>query len=316
MYHQILLLVLIAIAHCPLLWHSIRMERRPLGKTGVSVSPLGFGAGNIGDPGLGEVQCEFLLNSVVDAGINLIDSARSYGSSEERIGKHLKSKRKGIVLSTKIGYGISGYQDWTPQCIEAGVDSALRLFQTDWIDIVHFHSCPLPVLLQDQLIDALHRAVASGKVRVAGYSGDNEPFDWALRSGKFGSLQTSINICDQKAIDMLPEAESAGLGVIAKRSLANAPWRDIPRPNDQAAEEYRRRWKVMNLELRGEDAADTALRFSAFLPGVHSCLIASTNLQHIQQNIRTVEKGPLTPESVAQIRGAFEPHCADWPGMI
>jgi aryl-alcohol dehydrogenase-like predicted oxidoreductase len=292
------------------------MEQRLLGKTGITVSQLGFGAGNIGDPNLAESECEFLLNSVVDAGIILVDSARSYGLSEERIGKYLKSRRNEVVLSTKIGYGIPGYQDWTPQCIESGIDSALRLFQTDWIDIVHLHSCPLPVLLQEGLIDALHRAVGKGKIRVAAYSGDNEPFDWAVKSGKFGSLQTSMNICDQRVIDFLPSANLAGVGVIAKRSLANAPWRNIPRPDDQAAEEYRKRWKIMDLGLEGEQAAETALRFAGFLPGVHSCLIASTDLRHIQQNIRIVERGPLPEEVVTRIRAAFELHRGEWPGMI
>jgi len=288
------------------------MQTRILGKTGIAVSILGFGAGNIGDPNFSESQSDFLLNSVMDAGINLIDTARSYGLSEERIGKYLKQRRNEIVLSTKVGYGIPGYQDWTPAIIEAGIDYALRLFQTDRIDIVHLHSCPLPVLMQEGLIDSLNRAVTRGKIRVAAYSGDNAPFDWALQSGRFQSLQSSINICDQRAIDALPVSQAAGIGMIAKRSLANAPWRDIPNPNDEAAEEYRRRWKELQLNL-DEEAAEVALRFVAYLPGLHSCLIASTNPEHIQQNIRIVERGPLPAETVARIRSAFEP---DWKGMV
>jgi aryl-alcohol dehydrogenase-like predicted oxidoreductase len=292
------------------------MQTRILGKTGIDVSILGFGAGNIGDPGFSESHCDFLLNTVVDAGIKLIDTARSYGLSEERIGKYLKPRRNEIVLSTKVGYGIPGYQDWTPACIEAGVDYALKLFQTDRIDIVHLHSCPLPVLMQEGLIDALNRAVAKGKIRVAAYSGDNAPFDWALQSEQFQSLQSSINICDQRVIDQLPIAQEKGIGIIAKRSLANTPWRDTPRPNDEAAEEYRHRWKSMELNLDEQEAAEVALRFVAFLPGVHSCLIASTNPEHIQQNIRTIERGPLPAETFARIRSAFEPHREDWKGMV
>src|SRR5262245_53986630 len=109
-----------------MLWQSIGMERRRLGKTGITVSPLGYGTGNIGSPDFSEKECEILLNQVVDLGINLIDSARSYGLAEERIGKYLKARRNEIVLSTKIGYGIPGYQDWTPPCIEAGIDAALE----------------------------------------------------------------------------------------------------------------------------------------------------------------------------------------------
>ena len=288
------------------------MQQRKLGNTGIIVSQLGYGTGNIGSPDFSEKECETLLNSVVDLGINLIDSARSYGLAEERVGRHLKIRRNKIVISTKIGYGIPGFQDWTPPCITAGIDAALDSFQTDRIDIVHFHSCPLPVLLQDGLIEALLRAVEAGKVRAAAYSGDNEPFDWALTSRKFGSLQTSINVCDQRALSSI-DAAHADVGIIAKRSLANAAWLNVPRPNDQAAEEYRKRWQAMNLVLSEAEAAESSLRFVAFQPQVHSCLIASTQLEHIRQNIRALEQGPLPPELTMKIRAAFK---ADWPGMI
>ncbi len=291
-----------------MLWHSITMKRRKLGKTDLFVSPLGYGTGNIGAPDFSDKESETLLNQVIDLGINLIDSARSYGAAEERVGRHLKTRRDEIVLSTKIGYGIPGYQDWTPSCIEAGVDAALARFQTDRIDIVHFHSCPLSVLQQDGLIEALQRAVESGKVLVAAYSGDNEAFDWALSSGRFGSLQTSINVCDQRALPKIHAAKTS-VGLIAKRSLANAAWLNVPRPNDQAAEEYRKRWQMMNLQID----ADAALRFVAFLPEVHSCLVASTKLEHIRQNVRSLEQGPLPEDLTNQIRSWFR---SDWQGMI
>jgi aryl-alcohol dehydrogenase-like predicted oxidoreductase len=292
------------------------MEQRQLGSTGIVVSQLGFGTGNIGTSSFSERECEELLNSVVDLGINLIDSARSYGLAEERIGRYLKARRDEIVLSTKVGYGIPGYQDWTPECIEAGVDAALQRFQTDRIDIVHFHSCPAPVLLQEGLIEALLRAVENGKIRVAAYSGDNEPFDWALTSGKFASLQTSINICDQRSFEKITSTRNDGVGIVAKRSLANAAWLNFPRPNDQAAEEYRKRWQIMNLGFPADEAAEFALRFVAFLPGVHSCLIASTKLEHVRQNVAIVERGPLAPEMQTRIREAFGRHRSEWPGMI
>jgi aryl-alcohol dehydrogenase-like predicted oxidoreductase len=293
------------------------MERRSLGETGLSLSVLGFGAGGIGDNSRTEHECSVLLNSIVDAGINLIDTARSYGLSEERIGKHLRKRRKEIVLSTKIGYGIPGYRDWTPSIIEAGVDHALRLMQTDWIDIVHLHSCPIEILTQEGLLNALSRCVTSGKIRIAAYSGDNAPFDWAIESGKFGAVQTSINICDQRALPRLQEARKRGIGVIAKRSLANTPWRNTPvSEGDAAAAAYRERWKMMNLSVHESEAAETALRFVAFLPGVHSCLIGSKNADHILENIKMLERGPLPEEMQNRIHSSFLAHGRDWPGQI
>ncbi len=266
---------------------------------------------------MSESDCAHFLNSVVDAGINLIDTARSYGLSEERIGRHLKRRRNEIVLSTKIGYGIAGYQDWTPPIIEAGIDHALRTMQTDCIDIVHLHSCPLEVLMQQEIVDSLLTALNAGKIKVPAYSGDNEPFEWALNSGKFGALQTSINICDQRAIASLQKAQERGIGMIAKRALANTPWRNAPPPpGDSAAAEYKERWNKLAFDFTPDESASIALRFVAYLPGVHSCLVGSTKLDHILENIRIIQQGQLNEEARSIIRSCFLKQGADWTGQI
>lgn len=102
------------------------MIRRPLGNTGLQVSVLGFGAGPVGSPELSEASAEALLHGVLDAGINLLDTAPSYGLSEERIGRYLRGRRHELVLSTKCGYGVPGVEDWTGPCITQGIDLALR----------------------------------------------------------------------------------------------------------------------------------------------------------------------------------------------
>ena len=120
------------------------ISKRAYGKTGLMVSALGLGAAQIGDPNLEEANVAALLNSAVDAGITLIDTARSYGLSEERIGRHLASRRDDIVLSTKLGYGIAGYEDWTGPCITSGIEQALRMLRTDRIDICLLYTSPSP----------------------------------------------------------------------------------------------------------------------------------------------------------------------------
>ena len=147
------------------------MELRNFADTGIKVSTLGFGAGQIGDHSISEIEIEKILNTILDYGINLIDTARSYGCSEERIGRHLSHRRSEFILSTKIGYGIEGYKDWTYDCITAGIETALQTLRTDYIDIVHFHSCPIETLQNTNVIEALNKAVEAGKVRVAAYSG-------------------------------------------------------------------------------------------------------------------------------------------------
>jgi aryl-alcohol dehydrogenase-like predicted oxidoreductase len=282
------------------------MQKREFGKTGLSVSALGFGAGGIGDPSTPENKVAKLLNTVLDSGINLIDTARSYGLSEERIGHHLKHRRNEYILSTKVGYGIPGFTDWTGPCISAGVDAALRLLQTEWIDIVHLHSCPMSILQAGEVVETLDRAVQHGKVRVAAYSGDNEPLLAAITDPRFSSIQASLNMCDQRILDVgLTEAARRGLGIIAKRSGANAPWRFRERPSAPDVAAYWDRWRAMAIDPAPCTWSELALRFTAHLPGVHTCLIGTNSIDHLRENLAQVAKGPLPAEISGRIIQSF-----------
>ncbi len=293
------------------------MIRRPLGSTGLQVSVLGFGAGPVGDPGLSEAEAEALLNGVLDAGINLLDTAPSYGQSEERIGRALQGRRRDFVLSTKCGYGVPGVEDWTGPCITQGIDLALRRLRTDYLDLVHFHSCPVEVLERPGVVDALRQAVTQGKVRVAAYSGESGPLSWALHSGAFGSVQTSVNVFDQRVLDWaLPLAAEKGIGVIAKRPLGNAPWRHSERPSAPDVATYWERMRTMGLDTGGLDWSELALRFAAFVPGVASCIVGTTRLENLQRNVRALEQGPLPADLVDRIRGAFRRNDQGWDGLI
>jgi aryl-alcohol dehydrogenase-like predicted oxidoreductase len=291
--------------------------QRLFGSQGFSVSVLGFGAGEIGKESQSEDQVGTLLNCAVDLGMTLIDTARGYGLSEQRIGRHLAHRRSDFVLSTKVGYGIAGYEDWTYDCVIAGVDQALELMRTDHIDIVHLHSCPLPTLLRGDVIHALHRSREQGKLRVAAYSGENEELAWAIESGHFGGVECSVNLCDQRNLDgALQAAQARGIGVIAKRAVANAPWRFSAQPHGDYAEEYWLRWKAMNLDPRGLDWQALALRFAAFAPGVSSAIAGTASIEHLTANWAHVGNGPLDEAHVAQLRQSFREHDRDWIGQV
>ncbi|MCB2153281.1 aldo/keto reductase [bacterium] len=291
------------------------MEVRDFGQTGLKVSALGFGAGHIS--GMDEDKAERLLNGVVDAGITLIDTARGYGDSEEMIGKFLSHRRDDFVLSSKCGYSVPGHDDWTGDCVTAGIDLALKTLRTDRIDIMHLHSCERDVLERGEVIEALQKAVDAGKVRVAAYSGENEHRAYALETGAFASIQTSVNICDQRVVDeALPKTRERNMGVIGKRPLANAFWRFEQRPVGHYCEPYWERAAAMDLTPGGVQWGELALRFAAFQPGVHCVISGTSNLEHLKQNIRWIQQGPLPEYLHNRLRQSFKSHDEDWIGQV
>ncbi|MCC7362168.1 MAG: aldo/keto reductase [Anaerolineales bacterium] len=296
------------------------MEQRPFGNTGVWVSQLGLGAGELGDRALPDGQAADTLAAVLDAGMTLLDTARGYGESEARIGRFLGPRRKDVVLSTKVGYQVEGRRDWSYAAVALGIDESLRRLQTDWLDIVHLHSCDLETLRRGEAIRALLDARQAGKLRVAAYSGENEALAWAVASGHFQSFQCSVSLCDQRALaTLVPQIEAQGGGLLAKRPVANAPWRFDERPYGTYGEEYWYRWHTMartgDLDPRGLSWQELAVRFVAHLPGVPGAIIGLTQPAHAAENAAYAARGPLPADHVAAIRAAFQQHDEDWLGL-
>jgi aryl-alcohol dehydrogenase-like predicted oxidoreductase len=126
----------------------------------------------------------------------------------------------------------------------------------------------------------------------------------------------SLNICDQKIIDrILHIAKKKGMGFIAKRPIANAPWRFTEQPVGNYAEEYWHRWKAMKLKL-GMDELEVAIRFSAFTYGVDSCIVGTTNIEHIKKNAELINNGKLPEEIDTQIKNSFRQNDRNWIGQL
>lgn len=291
------------------------MLTRPLG--GISVSVVGLGAGRIGGPEVGQRDVDALVGRALELGVTLIDTARSYGASEERLGEALRGQRERVVLSTKLGYGVDGVPDWTGPCITAGVDAALRRMATDRLDVAHLHSCPREVLERGDVVDALVAAVRAGKVRVAAYSGEGEALAWALGSGAFGAVQCSVSPVDQGGLDgALEVARSRGIGVLAKRPLGNAPWRHAERPAEPDVAEAWERFRALGLDDGGLEWAEIFARFSAFAPGVSAILVGTASAAHLEQAVLAVAHGPLPGGHVQSLRDAWRRRGGGFGGRI
>jgi aryl-alcohol dehydrogenase-like predicted oxidoreductase len=293
------------------------VELRPLGKTGLSVSALGLGAGRIGGPETSEADVDRLVGGALDAGVTLIDTARSYGLSEERLGRALAGRRERVVLSTKVGYGVPGVPDWTARSVTDGVDAALLRLRTDRLEVAHLHSCELAVLERNGVAEALRSAVQAGKVRVSAYSGEGDALLWAVRSGLFGAVQCSVSVVDQAALDdAVAQAAARGVGVLGKRALGNAPWRFDARPPEPDVAEAWDRFRALRPDAGGLGWPALFTRFAAFAPGVSAVLVGTASLAHLREAAGAVEQGPLDPARLASLRGAFAGAGRGWSGRV
>lgn len=301
------------------------MEKRAFGKTGLMVTPLGFGASEMGDEKIPFEQTDKILNGVLDAGINLIDTSACYGNSELKIAKAVAHRRDEFVLTSKCGHKVDGLDapDWSPQIIGDSIARSLKRLETDRIDMVFLHSCEADRLANDEMIASLARCKRDGMVRFIGYSGDGAPAKKAVEMGVFDCIETSVNICEQQVLDLyLPAARDAGLGVIAKRPLGNTCWkyRDDPASGPQYPRPYAQRLAAMGFTPADVgfdgDWLDLMLRFTAYQDGVHCTITGSTNLDHMLANIKVAEAGPLDDAVVATIRAAWATHADDtWIGQ-
>jgi aryl-alcohol dehydrogenase-like predicted oxidoreductase len=298
------------------------MERRQLGKTDMQVSVLGFGGAEIGFEGATEDTVARLLKGALDAGLNVIDTGECYEGSEELIGKTVADRRDDYYLFTKCGHPRgTGSEDWSPGSLLESIERSLRRLQTDRLDLIQLHSCSEAVLRKGDAIAALQTARTKGYVRYVGYSGDTQAARYAVESGAFDVLQTSINIADQEVIGLaLPLAREREMGVIAKRPIANVAWKESHEPISSYHHAYWERLSKLRYDfirhLPMEESVAHALRFTLSVPGVHTAIVGTTKPARWQENAKMVGEGPLAQAEYAAIRERWEEIApASWIGQ-
>jgi aryl-alcohol dehydrogenase-like predicted oxidoreductase len=286
------------------------------------VSVLGFGGSEIGYQRASGRTVARLLGGALDAGLNVIDTAECYANSEELIGKAVGGRRNDFYLFTKCGHaGSFGNADWRPASLLKSIERSLRRLATDRVDLIQLHSCSLEHLRKGDVIAALERARERGWARCIGYSGDGEAARYAIECGRFDTLQTSVSIADQEAFTLtLPLARKRGLGVIAKRPIANVAWRYGRKPAEPYYQDYWTRLRALGYPfLRGVavSAVSTALRFTLGAPGVHTAIVGTTKPERWRENAALLDAGPLSREETERIRARWrEVADASWSGQI
>ena len=303
------------------------METRTLGRTNLSVSVLGLGAAEIGFEDIPPETVDRLVGTALDNGLNVIDTAECYRTSEEHLGRALAGRRNECFLFTKCGHATGltgaipralnrfsrkltghnpfGFHDWERLTLDKSIERSLRLLRTDYIDVLQLHICPEEILRRGEVIESLQRARQAGKTRYIGYSGEGGAALYAVECGAFDTLQISLNFLDQEAIDkVIPEAKKRNVGVIAKRPVANAVWRYRTLPDNSYHHIYWQRLAKMGYDggCNGDALFSTALRFTLTVSGVHTAIVGTSKPARCEQNADVVAAGPLDAGQFQSIR--------------
>nr|WP_165493610.1 MULTISPECIES: aldo/keto reductase [Pseudomonas] len=208
---------------------------RPLGSTGLSVSPLGLGTVKLGrDQGVkypngftipDDQQVHQLLDLARELGINLIDTAPAYGTSEQRLGPLLRGQRQDWVIVSKVGEEFEGGQsrfDFSRAHTRLSVERSLKRLETDYIDLmlVHSNGDDLSILQNEAVYDTLAELKQAGLIRGFGFSGKTvEGGLLALERGDCAMI--TYNLGEQHEKPVLDYAACHAKGILIKKALAS-----------------------------------------------------------------------------------------------
>ncbi len=284
-----------------------------LGKTGLTVTRLGYGSMGLRGPRtwgvrvVDESQSERILNAVLDAGINFIDTSPDYGLAEERIGRYLSHRRDAFILATKCGCTPIQRHDrmeivhtWKPEVIERNVEQSLRRLRTDRIDLLQFHGGTLDELQRSGSYGAARRLRSRGLVRFLGISSKLPELAEHLRPDLYDTLQLPFSLLDPSHAEAMDRGAQLGLGMIVRGGIAHGG------PDAAVRREHLDRvWEDLRLdELRGPDTsrAQFILRYTLSRPECHTTIVGTCNWTHLQENVDAARAGPLPRELLDEIR--------------
>ncbi|MEZ6065021.1 MAG: aldo/keto reductase [Planctomycetaceae bacterium] len=288
------------------------MRTRPLGRTGLDVTRLGYGSMGLRGPAtwgvrtVSEADAERFLNTVLDAGTNFIDTAPDYGCCEERIGKYIAHRRDEFFLATKCGCCPIQHPDhlevrhqWTRDVVRRNIEQSLTRMRTDHLDLVQFHGGDALTLMREGLIDLLLDYKRQGVVRHVGVSSSLPHLPGMIELGVFETFQIPYSCLAPEHHDWITRAAQTGAGIIIRGGIAHGgPDAEIQRDQLNAV------WNATNLdELRTDDMsrAELILRFTLSHPAVDTVIVGTCNEQHLRENLAAAERGPLPKSVVDQI---------------
>ncbi|MFK7912502.1 MAG: aldo/keto reductase [Pseudomonadales bacterium] len=249
------------------------LPQHALGNTGMTVSALALGTVKFGrntdvkyptDFALpSDADIKNLLREAADLGINLLDTAPAYGTSEQRLGAALRGQRQQWLLCSKVGEqyedGVSRF-DFKPEAVAPSIARSLRRLGTDYLDLALIHSDGNDLHILDTLgtLDALRDQQRRGLVRAIGMS--HKTLEGGYRALALGAdvLMTTLNADDMTAAPLIAQCQQDQCGVLIKKALGS-----------------------------GHSGSDSLQKVAA-TAGVSSIVVGTLNAQHLRANVATV----------------------------
>lgn len=268
-----------------------------LGRTGLEVTRLGFGAGH--RRAMTDEEMNAQLNAVLDAGINFIDTANDYGNSEEMIGRYLRHRRDEFVLATKCGCHPDGHI-WTRENAFRGLHESLERMRVDYVDLMQLHNPTVAQCEQGELVQALQDMRAQGKVRWIGMSTTLPHLPTYLKWDVFDAYQIPYSALERDHEDWLTTTAQAGAGAIIRGGVA------LGKPGVGLGQSDR--WQAFadagldELKQAGESDTSFVLRYTLTHPDVHTIIVGTTNPRHLAENVQAIQTGPLSADVYAEAK--------------
>jgi aryl-alcohol dehydrogenase-like predicted oxidoreductase len=286
-----------------------------LGRTGLKVTRLGFGAMEIrdryvwGGRPVTEQQVESLLHAVLDAGINFIDTSNDYGRSEEFIGKFLSRRRSEFILATKCGCLVRKKDDgtfetphvWTKENLFRGLHESLQRLKTDVIDVMQLHNPSAEECEAGKLVETLQEMRNQGKVRFISISTTLPHLPVYLNRGAFDSFQIPYSGLQREHEEWITKSAEAGIGTIIRGGVAKGEFGVSPNASAEKWKKFEEA-KLDSLRAGGESRTAFMLRFALSHPHIHTIIAGTLHPEHLRENVAAAQRGPLSADVYAEAK--------------
>ncbi|MGQ9505118.1 MAG: aldo/keto reductase [Thermogutta sp.] len=282
------------------------LPRRILGRTGESITIFTLGTAPCGNSRSVEEIAE-IVNAAIDLGVTSIDTAPAYVRAEEGVGKVMKTRRKEVFLATKVPAD-------TAEEGERSLAKSLRLLQTDYVDLLYYHSVGnrnVKVAFDPEgAFSWLVKQKKAGKCRYIGISGHNLPGRFApfLNTGEVDVLLVVVNFVDRHTYafeeQVLPVARKHNVGIIAMKVLGGA---------DPAKGSYGNPQSVARLASARPDRVEAAIRYALSVPGVTSVNLGVNSVKQLKQDLEYFHRfQPLSDSEMAKLLEEGREVAAAW----